>query len=125
MFPLVSQTIAATPPLLSVLKMAYRNPKTDLTKGVLQKKLASEAYRAIGASHEIVSPIALYWDTKSLLSPEENGKTAEIAKEFSGRSLVREDQGRGNPNHQGMEEHGVVQEPKLEQELCLSLGGTS
>ena len=47
MFPVVSQTIAATPPLLS-LKMAYRNPKTGLTRGVSQKKLASEAYRAIG-----------------------------------------------------------------------------
>ena len=48
MFPVLSQSIAATPPLLSV-KMAYRNPKTDLTiKGVSQKKLASEAYRAIG-----------------------------------------------------------------------------
>ena len=33
-------------PLLS-LKMAYRNPKTDLSRGVSQKKLASEAYRAI------------------------------------------------------------------------------
>ena len=28
--------------------MAYRNPKTGLTRGVSQKKLASEAYRAIG-----------------------------------------------------------------------------
>ena len=34
-------------PTLSV-KMAHRNPKTDLTRGVWQKKLASEAYRAIG-----------------------------------------------------------------------------
>ena len=33
-------------------KMAYRSPKTDLTGGVSQKKLASEAYRAIGASHK-------------------------------------------------------------------------
>ena len=48
----ISQTIAATPPLLSV-KKAYRSPKTGLTRGVSQKKLASEAYR------EIVSPIAL------------------------------------------------------------------
>ena len=47
MFPVVSQIIAAKPPLLS-LKMAYRNPKTGLTRGVSQKKLASEAYRAIG-----------------------------------------------------------------------------
>ena len=46
-FPVVSQTIAATPPPLSV-KTAYRNPKTDLTRGVSQKKLASEAYHAIG-----------------------------------------------------------------------------
>ena len=44
-FPVVSQTIAATPPLLS-LKMAYRNQKTGLTRGVSQ--LASEAYRATG-----------------------------------------------------------------------------
>ena len=34
-------------PILSI-KVAYRNPKTDLTRGVSQKKLASEAYRAIG-----------------------------------------------------------------------------
>ena len=32
----------------SSLKMAYRNPKTGLTRGVSQEKLASEAYRAIG-----------------------------------------------------------------------------
>ena len=47
MFPVVLQTIVATPPLLS-LKMAYRNPKTGLTRGVSQRKLASEAYHAIG-----------------------------------------------------------------------------
>ena len=47
MFPVASQTIAATPPLLSI-KMAYRSPKRDLRRGVSQKKLASEAYRAIG-----------------------------------------------------------------------------
>ena len=47
MFPVVSQTIAATPALLS-FKMAYRNPKTGLTGGVSQTKLASAAYRAIG-----------------------------------------------------------------------------
>ena len=46
-FPVVSQTIAATPPLLSV-KMAYCNPKTGLGRRVSQKKLASEAYRTIG-----------------------------------------------------------------------------
>ena len=28
--------------------MAYRSPETDLTRGASQKKLASEAYRAIG-----------------------------------------------------------------------------
>ena len=44
---MVSQTIAATPPLLS-LKMAYRSPKTELTRGVSQEKLASEAYRTLG-----------------------------------------------------------------------------
>ena len=44
---MVSQTIAATPPLLPV-KMAYRSPKTDLTRGVSQKKLASEAHRLSG-----------------------------------------------------------------------------
>ena len=43
----VSQTIAATPPLLSV-KVAYRGPKTGLTRGVSQKKLAPENYRVIG-----------------------------------------------------------------------------
>ena len=32
----------------SFLKMAYRKPKTGLTRGVSQKRLASEAYRAIG-----------------------------------------------------------------------------
>ena len=45
MFPVVSQTIAAAPPLLSI-EVAYRKPKTDLTRGVSQKKLASEAYRS-------------------------------------------------------------------------------
>ena len=48
LFPVVSQTIAATPRLLS-LQVAYRSPKTGLTRGVSQKTLASEAYRAIGA----------------------------------------------------------------------------
>ena len=37
-FPVVSQTIAATPPLLSV-KMAYRNPKTGLKRGYRRKSL--------------------------------------------------------------------------------------
>ena len=49
-FPVALQTIAATPPLLSV-KMAYRglkSQKTDLTRGASQQRLASEAYRAIG-----------------------------------------------------------------------------
>ena len=46
-FSVVSQTIAATPPLHS-LKMAYRNPKTGLTRGVSQEQLASEGYRAVG-----------------------------------------------------------------------------
>ena len=46
-FPVVSQTIAATPPRLSS-KMADRKPKTGLTRGVSQQRLASEAYRAIG-----------------------------------------------------------------------------
>ena len=35
------------PPLLSV-SMAYRSPRTDLRRGVSQKKLAPEAYRALG-----------------------------------------------------------------------------
>ena len=48
-FAAVSHTIAATPPLLSVI-MAYRNPKTGLQVGggVSQDKLAFEAYRATG-----------------------------------------------------------------------------
>ena len=46
-FLVASQAIAATPPLLSV-KVAYHCPKTGLTRGASQKKLASEAYRAIG-----------------------------------------------------------------------------
>ena len=48
MFPVVSQTIAATPHFFFALKMAYRSLKTGLTRGASQKKLASEAYRAIG-----------------------------------------------------------------------------
>ena len=58
MFSVVSQTIAATPSLLSI-RMAYHNPKTGLNwRGRIAEidKLASEAYRAFGASHEI-SPI--------------------------------------------------------------------
>ena len=47
--------------VLSV-KMAYRNPKTDLTRGASQKKLPSEAYRTKGGAREIVSPIGLQWD---------------------------------------------------------------
>ena len=47
-FPVISQTIAATTPT-SFCKLAFRNPKTGLTKWHLsQKKLASEGYRAIG-----------------------------------------------------------------------------
>ena len=42
-----SQTIAATPPLLSI-KMADRCPKTGLPKWASRKNLASEAYRAKG-----------------------------------------------------------------------------
>ena len=45
--PVVSQTVTATPPLLSV-KMADRNPKAGLGVERSQKKLASEAYRAMG-----------------------------------------------------------------------------
>ena len=44
-----SQTIAATPPLLSLIKMDCRSPKTGLGRRVSQKKLASEAYYAMGA----------------------------------------------------------------------------
>ena len=47
MFPVVSETIAATSPLLSV-KMLDRNPNTGLGRRALEKGLASEAYRAIG-----------------------------------------------------------------------------
>ena len=47
--PVVSQTIAATPLLLSI-KMAYHSPKQALEgRGVSQKKLPFEAYRGIGA----------------------------------------------------------------------------
>ena len=46
-FSAVSQTTAATLPLLSV-KKAYRNPKTGLGEGASQKKLASQACRAKG-----------------------------------------------------------------------------
>ena len=46
-FCVVSQTIAATPPLLSLLKVAHRNPKTDLTRGVIAEEAgAPEAHRA-------------------------------------------------------------------------------
>ena len=45
--PVVSQTIAAARPLLS-MRMNYRNPKTGLRRRVSQRKLASEAYRAKG-----------------------------------------------------------------------------
>ena len=47
-FSVVSQTIAATPPLLSV-KVAYRNPKDRPWRGLSREKLASEAYRAVGS----------------------------------------------------------------------------
>ena len=53
----VLQTIAAIPPLLFI-KMAYRNPKTGLGGRVSEKKLASEAFRAIGgiAWNSIANP---------------------------------------------------------------------
>ena len=35
-------------PEIAPVKVAYRNPKTGLTRGVSQKKPAPEAYRAIG-----------------------------------------------------------------------------
>ena len=54
--PVLSQTIAATPPLLSV-KMAYRNPRPH--KGVSQTNSPLKPIAPEGASHEIVSPIAL------------------------------------------------------------------
>ena len=57
--PEVSQTIAATPPLLSV-KMACRSPKKGLTRGHRRKNLPLRPIALEGASHEIVSPIALY-----------------------------------------------------------------
>ena len=70
-FSVVSQTLAATPLLLSV-KMAYRNPRQALERGHCRKKFTSEAYRDMGlsryggiVSHEIVLPMAL-WDTKQL-----------------------------------------------------------
>ena len=47
LFPVVSQTIAAAPPLLPV-RLAYRNSKTGFGGRVSQKELASEAYRPKG-----------------------------------------------------------------------------
>ena len=47
MIPMVSQTIAAAPPLLS-FKSGLSQSKDRPNKGVSQKKLASEAYRTIG-----------------------------------------------------------------------------
>ena len=65
MFSAVSQSIAATPPLLSV-KVAYRNPKTGLTRGGYRRRsLPLKPIALKGASHEIVSPTALEWHTKS------------------------------------------------------------
>ena len=66
-FSVISQTIAATPPLLSLLKMAYRNPKTGLGpwRGRIAEKLPSEAY-AIGGIACNSTPIALQWDTEPL-----------------------------------------------------------
>ena len=69
-FPVISQTIAATPSLLS-LKVAYRNPKTGLARGYRRKKqLASEAYRAIGgiAPNSIANRAILYSGTLSFSS---------------------------------------------------------
>ena len=54
---LVSQTIAATPPLLPV-KWPIVNERQALEGGDRRKKLVSEAYRATRGSHEIVSQIA-------------------------------------------------------------------
>ena len=55
--------------------MAYRNPKTDLTRGggYRRKSLPLKPIALYGALHEIVSPIALQWDTK--ITPEEEWAT--------------------------------------------------
>ena len=51
-FPVVSQTVAATPPLLST------------RRGHRGENLPLKPISLWGASREIVSPIALWWDTK-------------------------------------------------------------
>ena len=61
----------------SFLKNARsQSTKTGLTRGVSQKKLASKPIALKGASHEIVSPIALQWDTKSKHGLEGQGHDA-------------------------------------------------
>ena len=63
-FPVVSQTFSATPPLLS-LKMAYCSPKTDPARGGYRRKSwPLKPIALYGASQKMVTPIALLWDTK-------------------------------------------------------------
>ena len=59
MFSVVSQTIVATPPLLSV-KVAYRNPKTGLGGGTAESGLPLKPVALQGASYKIASPIAAF-----------------------------------------------------------------
>ena len=62
-FPVASQTITATPPLLSV-KLAYRNPKPN-KGGIAEKNLPLKPIALCRASREIVSPSALEWPLSS------------------------------------------------------------
>ena len=74
---MISQTSAATPPLLSV-KVAYRNPKTGLTRGHRGKKLALKPIALYRALHEIVLPIAPEWDTKILVLKKEGNSRSRV-----------------------------------------------
>ena len=65
--------------------------------GLSQKKLAPEAYRAKGASHEIVSRIALLWETKGFMdglfltlgNRKSGGKTQRAIKFCEGKTVSR------------------------------------
>ena len=72
MLLVVLQTIAAAPPLLSA-KVAYRNPKAGLGGGISQKKLASEAYRAIGG-------VAHFWRSSGELFGVNSDYSVEARK---------------------------------------------
>ena len=79
-----------TQPLLSV-ELAYRSPKTGLTTGGSRKKLASEAYRAVGGvARNNIANRARAWDTTLRLLNALNSEDRGLKVRFSLATIVFE-----------------------------------